>query len=59
MDPSYDQQTGCRLPLVSAMLGIPLVVPDARLQLFIDSLTDALGNRHDLLTDRLAHVFRY
>ena len=36
-----------------------LAVPDARLQLFSDSLTDVLGNRHDLLTDRLAHVFRY
>jgi hypothetical protein len=29
------------------------------MQLFIDSLTDALGNHHDLLTDRLAHVFRH
>jgi hypothetical protein len=51
--------TAHRLPLDSVMLGIPLVVPDARLQLFIDSLTGALGVHHDLLTDRFAHVFRH
>ena len=35
------------------------VVPDAWLQLFSDGLPNALGNRHDLLAGRLAHVFRH
>jgi hypothetical protein len=47
------------LEIIAHVSAAFLVVPDAWLQLFSDGLPNALGNRHDLLADRLAHVFRH
>jgi hypothetical protein len=47
------------LEIVARVSPAFIVVPDAWLQLFSDGLPNALGNRHDLLAGRLAHVFRH